>query len=605
MTAGTVEASRSSRATTGSVDERPRISSDEHEQRAEPGRQRADEQLECARGLVGEDRRGPVRQRGRDGALTAGCDLEQLQGEPLARFGEGACCRRQALALGQGLLERGQPLARQADARNEIFVLARGGAGGAIGVVGEASELGRRRTTRGAPRLVEVAAKLGEQPVGRLVPDAKPLHSPTQGEQCISAAAGQQRLGLRPAGEHLLEVGGKQPLRISLDCSHARPALLGLDLQPCALGGGCLGSRRGSPRDRFELDRRGWIVRAYGLELGPERRCERGGRLVTEDDALTAAPQPVQRCRRLLARTCGVGQLFFGALALRDQGADLLVKDTALLGRLGSACVGLGAAFGERGQVERCDRGLQPDDLEPELLRALGRGRLQRQRAKTFLDLVLEVTSALDLHGDACKLQLCPVAAALEASEPGGLLDQLAPFVRLRVEHRLDATLGDDRPQAPTETDVGQQLDEVDAAYRRLVDEVLPLPASLELAGDRNLGVGKIRPGAVGIVEQQLDFAEVDVAPRPTEPAKRTSSGFSARSSPGLIEPVAQRIESETFDFPEPFGPTTTETPGSRRISTGSTNDLNPRSLMAFRCTREEAIGRPGWDFRYAVSAAG
>ena len=70
------------------------------------------------------------------------------------------------------------------------------------------------------------------------------------------------------------------------------------------------------------------------------------------------------------------------------------------------------------------------------------------------------------------------------------------------------------------------------------------------------------------------------------EPAKRTSSGFSARSSPGLIDPVAQRIESETFDFPEPFGPTTTETPGSSWISTGSTNDLKPRSLIALRCTR-------------------
>src|SRR5205823_12520143 len=78
------------------------------------------------------------------------------------------------------------------------------------------------------------------------------------------------------------------------------------------------------------------------------------------------------------------------------------------------------------------------------------------------------------------------------------------------------------------------------------------------------------------------------------EPAKRTSSGFSARSSPGLIEPVAHRIESETFDFPEPFGPTTTATPGSRWISTGSTNDLKPRSLIALRCTRGQATRRLG-----------
>ncbi len=40
------------------------------------------------------------------------------------------------------------------------------------------------------------------------------------------------------------------------------------------------------------------------------------------------------------------------------------------------------------------------------------------------------------------------------------------------------------------------------------------------------------------------------------------------------------------FDLPEPFGPTTTATPGSRRTSTGSTNDLKPRSRIVFRCTR-------------------
>src|SRR5262249_45358701 len=79
--------------------------------------------------------------------------------------------------------------------------------------------------------------------------------------------------------------------------------------------------------------------------------------------------------------------------------------------------------------------------------------------------------------------------------------------------------------------------------------------------------------------------SQKSACPRPDEPENRTSSGFSARSSPGLSEPVAQRIESETFDLPDPFGPTTTATPGSRRISTGSTNDLNPPSLIALRGT--------------------
>ena len=60
-----------------------------------------------------------------------------------------------------------------------------------------------------------------------------------------------------------------------------------------------------------------------------------------------------------------------------------------------------------------------------------------------------------------------------------------------------------------------------------------------------------------------------------------TSSGFSALSSDGASEPAAQTIASDTFDLPEPLGPTTTATPGSRRTSTGSGNDLKPRSLIA------------------------
>ena len=48
-------------------------------------------------------------------------------------------------------------------------------------------------------------------------------------------------------------------------------------------------------------------------------------------------------------------------------------------------------------------------------------------------------------------------------------------------------------------------------------------------------------------------------------------------------KPAAQTIASEMFDLPEPFGPTTTATPGSRRTSTGSGNDLKPRILTARR----------------------
>ncbi len=44
------------------------------------------------------------------------------------------------------------------------------------------------------------------------------------------------------------------------------------------------------------------------------------------------------------------------------------------------------------------------------------------------------------------------------------------------------------------------------------------------------------------------------------------------------------------LDLPEPFGPTTTATPGSSRSSVGSTNDLKPRSLIDLRCTRPQSL---------------
>ena len=337
---------------------------------------------------------------------------------------------------------------------------------------------------------------------------------------------------------------------------------------------------------------------ARSLELDAQRRRQRRGRLATQDDSLAAAAQAIERRGRLFAGAGGVGELLFGALTLGDEARRSARRAT----RRSAAVFALRASASPRRSASRarsrvaiaaCRRAISSPSFSARSAAvawsASGRRRL--------LHLVLEVARPLDLHGDAGELQLGAVASALEAAEARRLLDQLAPLVRLRVEHGLDTPLRDHRPETAAEADVGEQLDEVDAANRCLVDEVLALAAALQLARDRHLGIRQVGPGTVRVVEQEVDLAEIH-RPRPTEPAKRTSSGFSARSSPGLSEPVAQRIESETFDLPDPFGPTTTETPGSRRISTGSTKDLNPRSLIAFRCTREEASDRPGWERR-------
>ncbi len=135
-------------------------------------------------------------------------------------------------------------------------------------------------------------------------------------------------------------------------------------------------------------------------------------------------------------------------------------------------------------EIELRDAGTQAGDLVPELLGALGRGRLERERAQALAHLLLEVARALDLDRDARELQLGPVAAPLEAAEAGGLLDSA------RRSAGFDESIFSTRPWptiaciAPAEADVGEQLDDVGAAHRRAVDEVLALAAAMEPPGD-------------------------------------------------------------------------------------------------------------------------
>ena len=72
-------------------------------------------------------------------------------------------------------------------------------------------------------------------------------------------------------------------------------------------------------------------------------------------------------------------------------------------------------------------------------------------------------------------------------------------------------------------------------------------------------------------------------AARLLEPAKMTSSIFWDRIVLGAIAPSTHAMASTTFDLPEPFGPTTTVTPGSKLSVVASANDLNPLRVRVFR----------------------
>src|SRR3984893_5381777 len=81
-------------------------------------------------------------------------------------------------------------------------------------------------------------------------------------------------------------------------------------------------------------------------------------------------------------------------------------------------------------------------------------------------------------------------------------------------------------------------------------------------------------------------------------PAKMTSSILPERTELGPWAPRTQATASTMLDFPLPFGPTTTVTPGSNSRVVVSANDLKPLRVSAFRNTRRTlaAPDRPAGD---------
>ena len=78
-------------------------------------------------------------------------------------------------------------------------------------------------------------------------------------------------------------------------------------------------------------------------------------------------------------------------------------------------------------------------------------------------------------------------------------------------------------------------------------------------------------------------------------PAKMTSSIFWERTADGAWAPSTQPMASTTLDLPDPFGPTTTVTPGSRSSTVVSAKDLKPFRESRFRnIEARDGSGRHG-----------
>src|SRR6266566_4849434 len=94
------------------------------------------------------------------------------------------------------------------------------------------------------------------------------------------------------------------------------------------------------------------------------------------------------------------------------------------------------------------------------------------------------------------------------------------------------------------------------------------------------------------VLSMVSDTSDRPSADRSGVPAKMTSSMRPPRTVRGPWAPSTQATASTRFDLPEPFGPTTTVTPGSNSSTVLSANDLKPRRVRDLRNTREALLRR-------------
>ena len=437
--------------------------------------------------------------RSRDGPLQPRIDLQRGQCEPLALRRERPRGGRDSFARAERPLERGEPLARRVGAFGEVVPLARRSPCRSAGLVRASLELRRCRGTAACMRpsgLVLVADAAGEVG-GALAARAKPLagraerHERTVGRAVAARQLAEALIDALTLTAHVLEL----PLGLVGDRALGRREER---VRVARALGRVTASRRrvtrGRPRRAGRLlERPDGLVGAglpglLGLrEVVLQPPGERTRRLAAKRETLARPLEPVQRTDRRLARAGGVGELDLGALTLGENGLEpLLRRPPGKRGR-GATLLRLRPASLEGLEVEPGDARAQRCDLEPQLLRALGSGRLERQRPEPLAHLLLDVPRPLGLSGDPGELELRPVTTALELSEAGRLLDEGAAVGRLRREHGVDLSLADDRVHRAAEPDVGEQLDEVGAAHGGAVDEVLPLAAAHEPSRDGDL----------------------------------------------------------------------------------------------------------------------
>ena len=116
---------------------------------------------------------------------------------------------------------------------------------------------------------------------------------------------------------------------------------------------------------------------------------------------------------------------------------------------------------------------------------------------------------------------------------------------------------------------------------------------------------------SIGSAPSELSIVrETSALPRgalPAVPEKMTSSILPPRSDLAPCSPITHARASTTLDLPEPLGPTTQVTPGSKCRVVDEAKDLKPLRVSVLRCTSLRvagAWGRPPWTFHFSLSVA-
>ena len=419
----------------------------------------------------------------------------------------------------------------------------------------------RAERHEGTVRVAGAAGELREAPIDCLALDPQRL----QPSLCLDGGRSLDR------GDEGLTVTGTLGGMPALGCSGPgrRTRLLGgkLERAHCLVGPGAL--------------------RTFGLgEIVAQPRGEGGGGLRANRETLSGTLQAIEGAQRGLARSGRTRELRLRALPVAEDGREpLLGRPPGERGR-GAALLGSGPALVERREVDSRDPRPKRHDLPREPLRPLRGGRLQRERPEALAHLLLDVARALHLRRDPRELELGAVASPLELAEARSLLDESAPVLG------LEASTASTFPcetieciEPPSPTSASSSTRSVLRTGARLT-RYWPSPPRTSRREIESSAKSSSSPKPPSSLSKTSSTSQWSAADRSAPPANSTSSGLSARSSDGVNDPAAQTIASETFDFPEPFGPTTTATPGSRLTSTGSGNDLKPRSLMLRRCMR-------------------